>query len=72
MSNYLTSINNNDYEIEICENDGKFELEIENLRDESKSTIVMDRYDMIYLIKSIAEASTDLAKEMITGILETM
>lgn len=72
MANYLTSFNNDEYEIEVSENKGKFEFEIENLSDESKSTITISKYDMMYLLKSIAEESTELAKEMITEIVEAM
>lgn len=72
MAGYITSFENSEYEIEVSENRGSFDLEINRLEDENKSIITLSRSDMLYLIKSIAEESTELAKEMIVEIVETI
>lgn len=69
---YITDFENSEYKLEVYENNGNFDLEIENLSDKSESTIVLSRSDMLYLIKSIAEESTEIAKEMINEIVDTI
>ena len=73
MTNLVTTFESNGYDVTIWEDKGKFTMEI-ILGDQEENTITigMDKMDVLQMVEGFAKVSTDLAKEMITEIVENM
>lgn len=71
MANLIASFYNDNCDVTIWENFGKYEMEIEiEDQEDNKITIELSEYDITSMAKGFAEVSSKLAKEMITEMLE--
>ena len=70
MSNLITSFENGNCEVTLWEQDGEFTMDVK--QDGATTTIEISERDIVKMIREIANTSMDLAKEIMTGLVEDL